>query len=78
MQRILYVVCDFVAANVGWLTFNVLRYYLSQDTLILQGARTLADFLMFPSVILGQLFIPFGMLLVFYLSGYYNVVFRKS
>ena len=78
LQRILYVVCDFVAANVGWLTFNVLRYYLSQDSLISQGAHTLADFLMFPSVILGQLFIPIGMLLVFYLSGYYNVVFRKS
>lgn len=77
-QRLKYVVCDFMASNIGWLTFNVIRYCISKETLELQGAHTLFDFLKFPSVVLGQVLLPFVMMAVYWLSGYYNVVFRKS
>lgn len=69
-----YVVGDFLSSNVAWLTFNYFRYTLGA----VHGHNSLAGFLLSPNVLLGQALFPLLMMCVYYLSGYYNEVFRKS
>lgn len=74
--RLTYIVADYVAANIGWLLFNVLRYHLLP--MVQQGFFTLNEFLGNREVWLGQVGVPLLMLAIFYLSGFYNRVFLKS
>lgn len=73
-QRLKYVLADYATANVAWLLFNCLRYGMKP----LRGFDSLDDFLFSPMVLAGQVLFPFVMLGVYWLSGYYNEVFRKS
>lgn len=66
---------DFVMSNVAWLTYNCLRYGLH---MVRGGWSALSDFLYSSSVAQGQVAFPLVMMLTYYLSGYYNKVFRKS
>lgn len=75
-KRLLYVIVDYLAANVGWGIFNAVRYFiLSLDR---QGYESVSAYLQSLPVMAGQIFGSLAMLLVFYLSGYYNRVFMKS
>lgn len=58
--------------------FSCIRFGISKNILAKQGFHTLGDFLRETPVLLGQLLVPFAVLIIFYLSGYYNTVFRKS
>lgn len=78
LQRFKYVFGDFIASNIGWLVFNCIRYVLSKPSMELQGFPTIEKFLFSFDVILGQICVPIMVLCVFYISGYYNIVFRKS
>ncbi|MBR1474137.1 MAG: sugar transferase [Muribaculaceae bacterium] len=75
IQRTKYVLGDFVSSNVAWLCFNSLRYSIDP---IHSGFTSLGAFLGSPIVLTGQLVFPLLMMIVYYLSGYYNDVFHKS
>ncbi len=74
IQRLKYVVGDFLSSNVAWFLFNLLRYQLG----FVKGHISLMSFLMSYNVIIGQAVFPLLMMFVYYISGYYNVPYRKS
>lgn len=75
-QRLKYIVSDYLTTNVGWLTFNIVRYF----SLPRIGAYTTIDQWLFHGqvVLLGQLLIPLMMVGLYALSGFYNNVRAKS
>lgn len=75
-QRARYLVGDFVATNVAWFIFNIIRYYILPKTAF--GFASLGTYLESTTVMLGQFVFPLLMLGIYWLSGYYNVVFHKS
>ncbi len=70
-----YLVADFIAAAVAWFVFNIVRYY---EVAQYEGFQTLAVFLKYRQVVLGQLFVPFFWMILHYFSGYYNKPLEKS
>lgn len=75
LQRFKYIAGDFVMSNIAWFGYNCLRYQFN----VFKGTYdTLGDWLSAPMVFMGQLLFPLLMMAVYYLSGYYNEVFRKS
>lgn len=76
-QRIRYLAGDFLATNLAWLLFNMIRF-IDIDDLHQAQYLSLGHFLSSPTVILGQIMFPVMMLGIFYLSGYYNNPFFKS
>lgn len=74
LQRQKYVLADFVTANVAWFTYNCFRFQLGG----VRGYSTIKSFLTSDMIIIGQIVLPLMMMGVYYLSGYYNEVFRKS
>ena len=73
-QRLKYIIGDFLSSNVAWFLFNLVRYHLG----FVKGHLSLSSFLTSHNVILGQIVFPLFMMLVYYLSGYYNIPYRKS
>ena len=73
-QRLIYVIGDFLSSNVAWFLFNLVRYHLG----FVKGQMSLSSFLLSHNVVLGQLLFPLLMMFVYYLSGYYNIPYRKS
>ena len=73
-QRLRYVFGDLVSSNVAWFLFNLLRYHFG----VVKGHMSLSSFLMSENVVVGQIVFPLLMMFVYYLSGYYNVPYRKS
>jgi len=74
-QLFKYLVADYVAANLAWFAFNIVRYY---EIARYDGFDTLAGFLLYRNVIFGQFIVSFGWLILHYYSGYYNKIFDKS
>lgn len=74
-QTLKYIISDFLSALLAWLFFNLLRY---DEVGVYQGYHSLEQFLLDPHVLEGWVFIPFGWLILFYFSGYYNKPFGKS
>lgn len=74
-QLIRYITSDFIAGALAWLLFNVVRYILIAQG---QGFASLGGFLLSFDVMRGQILIPFGWIILFYYSGYYNNVIEKS
>jgi exopolysaccharide biosynthesis polyprenyl glycosylphosphotransferase len=74
-QLFKYLLADYIAANLAWFTFNILRYYLIAQY---QGFSTLAGYMEYVHVVKGQIVIPFGWLILHYYSGYYNKTLEKS
>ena len=74
-QLIKYLVADFLATALAWFVFNIVRYYVIAQYM---GFDTIEQFMKFYHVIRGQLIIPFGWLILFYYSGYYNKPLEKS
>ena len=73
-QRMKYVVGDYLSSNVAWFIFNILRFHLG----FVRGYVELQSFLLSGNVIVGQVVFPLLMMFVYYLSGYYNIPYRKS
>ena len=65
-------------ANIGWIIFNVIRYFHSIKGALNQGYSSFESFIFSPNVMRGQLIIPICLIIIFYLSGYYVSIFRKS
>lgn len=76
IQRIKYIVCDFVATEFAVLFFDIYRYYAQES--VNHDFVTLSDYLGFKMLLLGQIFIPLMMMGLYYLSGFYNKMFVKS
>lgn len=74
-QRLTYVLSDYIAINIGWLIFNIVRYYSIPDTYI---SGDLYDLLTDTTIITGQILFPCMMTCLYWISGYYNRVFLKS
>jgi len=75
LQRLKYVASDLVTSNIAWLVYNCVRYHMNA----VQGTySSLEGFLSSPMVLAGQIVFPLVMMVVYYLSGYYNQVYRKS
>lgn len=74
LQRLKYVLADFFTANVAWFTYNCFRFQLGG----VRGYTHIGDFLSSGMILVGQVAFPLLMMCVYYLSGYYNEVFRKS
>ena len=75
-QRTRYIIGDILSSVVAWSVFNVARYYVGVTAM--QGFGSLKSFLTSDMVLLGDIFFPLMMVLVYVLSGFYNEVFRKS
>lgn len=73
-QRFRYVIGDFLSSNVAWFVFNLVRYHFG----FVKGHLSLASFMCSENVIIGQVIFPLLMMFVYYISGYYNVPYRKS
>ena len=70
-----YLVADFFTTALAWFVFNIVRYYvIAQHT----GFDSIEQFMRFYHVIRGQLIVPFGWVILFYYSGYYNKALEKS
>lgn len=77
LQRFKYVLSDLVAVSIGWLSFNYLRFNLAEYKAMI-SYDTFGGFLSSPPVVLGICIVPLLALSMFWLSGYYNIPFRKS
>lgn len=75
-QRLKYVVGDFLSTALAWFLFNIFRYIDIVEAN--SGWGSLKSFLLSPTILLGQLLFPIGMLALYWLSGYYNRPFLKS
>lgn len=72
----LYVLCDLLSTNVAWLLFDMMRYHLLQATNA--GYSSLGSFLLSKTVVIGQIIFPLMMMCLYWLSGYYNDIYRRS
>lgn len=75
-QRLFYITGDFITTNLAVLIFNICRFYILPDAIPL--FYTLDRYLLSQNIMLGQIFFPLIMMGIYYLSGYYNIVFPKS
>lgn len=75
-QRMKYMVADYVASNFAWFAYNGIRWAMGG----VQGFTSMSakSFFLSGNVLMGQLLFPLAMMVAYYLSGYYNIVFRKS
>lgn len=75
-RRLPFVLSDYATANLGWLAFNVVRYYSLPPTADLP---VLPLWLFHdPHILLGQLLFPLMMVCLYAVSGYYNSPGLKS
>lgn len=74
-QRCAYILSDFIAGNVAWFLFNIIRYYTLPYN---YSSMSLESYFTMPMVILGQGIFPLMMVMLFAISGFYNEVFFKS
>ncbi|MGM9760859.1 MAG: sugar transferase [Parabacteroides sp.] len=74
-QNIPYILSDWIAANVVWFLFNLMRFY---TIAAYDGFDTLESYLTNRQVWQGQLYVPLFWLCLYALSGYYNPSHGKS
>lgn len=75
-QRIRYIVADLVVGALAFWVFNIVRFYILGEYKF--GYSNLGAFLTSTKLILEQCIVPFGLLGIYWLSGYYNLPFGKS
>ncbi len=75
LQRAKYVLGDLLSSSLAWLFYNCVRYNMGAVT---GSYSTLGEFLRQPMVLAGQVAFPVLMMCVYWLSGYYVEVYRKS
>lgn len=76
MERFKLVLTDWISANLSFMLFNIFRYsYSSWANQSLQGAL---KFLSLPKICIEQALLPLCLLLLYWLSGFYNNPFGKS
>lgn len=74
IQRLKYVLTDLLTANIAFFLFNLYRFSTFNNL-------NTADFRIFfgsPKLITEQILIPLFLLILYWMSGYYNNPFKKS
>lgn len=71
----MYVATDYLTSSAAWFTFNIVRYYTLDST---ASFSSLKSYMMLSVVIWGQILFPVMLMMIYWLSGYYNNVFSKS
>lgn len=69
-----YVLGDYLASNVAWFLFNIIRFHFPG----ISAGVSLKSYLLSSRVVEGQILFPLLMMGIYYLSGYYNQPFFKS
>ena len=77
-HRLPYVLGDWIMSSAAMFLYNILRYYIDAEKITMQGFGSVSSFLSSSNVAIGQICFPVAMVGIFWLSGYYNNVFRKS
>lgn len=75
-HRFRYVACDYVTTAIAFLLFNISRFYILNDEF--HNPVSLYSYLTTKKLIAEQIIIPFALLGIYWLSGYYNRPFDKS
>lgn len=75
-QIMVYVLSDWLALNIGWLVFTIVRYNML--TFAYTSQVSFWQHLISAPVATGQVLFPLGVLALFWLSGYYNSPYFKS
>mgnify|MGYP003296131259 CR=1 FL=1 len=76
IQRLKYVLSDYIASNLAMLIFNIARFHILEQWNL--GYSDLYTFLFSQNLILEQVLIPIIILVINYYCGYYNLPFQKS
>lgn len=71
-----YVVSDLLTTNVAFFLFNVFRYHHLSDLGMMNG--NLHEFLTDDKIMLEQEIIPLGIMVIYWLSGFYRHPYHKS
>lgn len=75
-QRLRYILADLVMGALAFWIFNIVRYYLLIENN--NGFQSLFNFLGSTKLVVEQCVVPPCMLVIYWLSGYYNRPFQKS
>lgn len=75
-QRWTYILSDYVALNVGWFLFSIVRYM--SLPVEMQGVYSLTDHIVSTQVLLGQVLFPILLIIMYAVSGCYQNVFFRS
>lgn len=73
VQRIKYVLTDYVSANIAFFIFNICRFFILDE-----GWDSLYGYLLNEKLIWEQILIPPVLLLVYWFSGFYNKPMQRS
>lgn len=76
IQRLKYVVMDFITTSIAFFLFNICRYNMLD--LGQYSYPSLEFFLFSNKLLIEQIIVPVFLLGIFWLSGYYNEPLRKS
>lgn len=74
-QRVKYVVMDFIMTSAAFMLFNMFRYHALG---IENEYPDVTGFLLNHKLVLEQIFVPVGIMCIYWVSGYYNRPFDKS
>lgn len=75
-QRLRYVFIDLIDGALAFWLFNIVRYWLLVENRL--GFYSVWDFLFSTKLIIEQCIVPFVMVGIYWLSGYYNLPYGKS
>ena len=74
LQTIKYVIADYLSACVAWSLFYLYRkFYIEPDKF-----GILPEHIFDKQYVLGIVTLPLGWVLVYYLTGFYKNIYRKS
>lgn len=76
--KLAYLLGDLAMSGLAIFLYNICRYYIMEEEMLRQGFASLGIFMRANMVMVGQLCFPVAMAWIYWLSGYYNEVFRKS
>lgn len=77
-QRHKYILFDYLGTNVGWFIFTCIRYWFCHDYISSLGFPYLSTYIADSNVIAGQILVPIVALFIYYASGFYMDIFRKT
>ncbi len=75
-QRLKYVISDLIAGSIAFLLFNIFRYCFFSEIYV--GKYGVANYLSQSVIITEQIFVPIAILIIYWLSGFYNEPLNKS
>lgn len=73
--RIVYLAGDWLFSTIAWVAFTYFRF---ESLHLVKDFNAFGGYFFSPNVMLGQVLVPLIWLTLFYYSGFYNTVFRKT